>query len=344
MTQTVLVTGASGFIALHCIAELLRKGYTVRGSVRSANREGEVRQAVMRAAPEGGDLSFVRLDLTEDEGWRDAAEGCDYVLHVASPFPVVTPSDENDLIRPAVDGALRALKAAAAAGVKRTVLTSSVAAVAYGHPWTEGRVFTEDDWSDPDGPAHIGAYEKSKTFAERAAWEFMETPEAGEMELAVINPGAVIGPILSSDSGTSNELVRQLMARALPACPRIGFTAVDVRSVADAHVLAMTKPEAAGKRFICVSDQLWMRDIALVLDQHYGPKGWRIPTGRLPDFVPRIASIFNPALRQVTPRLGQMAVADSGRLRQELQWTPRPMEQAIVDAADSLIEFGVVKQ
>lgn len=344
MAETVLVTGASGFIALHCIAELLKGGYAVRGSVRSANREGEVRQAVMRATPEGGELDFVRLDLTNDDGWAEAAAGCDYILHVASPFPIGTPKDENDLIRPAVDGALRALKAGAAAGVKRTILTSSVAAVAYGHEWSEGRVFTEDDWSQTDGPHHIGAYEKSKTLAERAAWAFMETPEAGSMELAVINPGAVIGPILSADSGTSNELVRQLMARALPACPRIGFVAVDVRSVADAHVLAMTKPEAAGKRFICATDAIWMEDIAKVLNAHFGPKGWKIPTGRLPDFVPRLVSIFNPALRQVTPRLGQMPYASADRLRDELGWEPRPIEAAVIDAGESLIEYGIVRQ
>lgn len=250
MSELVLVTGATGFLGQHCILQLLAAGYEVRGTVRSLQREADVRTALRRGGADAAKLSLVEADLTADAGWAEAVRNCTYVLHVASPFPLVQPDDEDDLIRPAREGALRVLKAAAEAGVKRTVLTSSVAAVSAGHDKSGGRVFDESDWSDLEKP-NVSAYEKSKTLAERAAWDFIATPDARGMELAVINPGAVLGPALSADTSSSLEIVRQLMSRALPACPHIGFPIVDVRDVASAHLAAMTRPDAAGKRFIC---------------------------------------------------------------------------------------------
>lgn len=340
-SSRVLVTGASGFIALHCIAQLLASGHPVRGTLRSPNREDEVRRALTDAGCDTGRLEFVHCDLMEDAGWDEAVAGCEFVLHVASPFPAVQPKDENELIIPAREGALRVLRAAARGGVTRTVMTSSVAAVSAGHDKSGGRVFTEDDWSDLDGPG-VSPYEKSKTIAERAAWDFMATPEAGSMELAVINPGAVLGPILSPDSGTSVEIVRRLMARDMPAVPRIGFVIVDVRDVAAAHIAAMTAPNAAGRRYICALPQAWFSDVATVLDRHFGPRGFKIPTRVLPDWIVHLIAVFDPVIRGITPLLGVERKIDNTRILTDLGWQPRDLETMVVDCGESLIAQGVI--
>lgn len=342
MAETVLVTGASGFIALHCIQQLLAAGYNVHGTVRSLKREPEVRGAMANVAADADDrLSFRVADLTSDAGWDDAMEGCDYLLHVASPFPSRPPKHEDDLIVPARDGALRALKAAARSGVKRAVMTSSMAAIAYGHKYDPDRVFDENDWSDLKGKG-VGAYEKSKTIAERAAWDFIASPEANGLQLATVNPGLVLGPILTKDASTSVEVIRQIMSRAMPAIPRIGFTCVDVRDVASAHVSAMTHPEAAGLRFACGAECVWMRDVALILDKHFAERGYKIPTAALPDFVPRVMSIFNPSLRLVTANLGERRNMSNKRLKDMFGWAPRGVEEMTVASGESLIGFGVV--
>ncbi len=343
MVETVLVTGASGFVAQHCIVQLLQGGYRVRGTLRSAKREDEVRAAIRNGGAEDGGLSLVEADLTKDEGWDEAVAGCAFVLHVASPFPAVQPEDEDELIRPARDGALRVLAAAAKAGVKRTVMTSSIAAVSAGLDKSGGRVFDESDWSDLDGE-NVSAYEKSKTIAERAAWEFMDTEAAGDMQLTVINPGAILGPILTRDTSTSVEIVRQLMIRAMPACPRIGFPVVDVRDVASAHIAAMTAPQAAGRRYICTLPQVWFTEVGKILDARFGPEGWNIPTGQLPDWVLRVMSIFNPMLRTVTPALGVERRYDNSRIRAELNWTAHKVPEMVIASAESLIEHGVVRR
>lgn len=339
--ETVLVTGATGFLAQHCIVQLLNAGHAVRGTVRSLKRETEVREAVRRGGADDASLSLMEADLTADAGWDAAAAGCTYVLHVASPFPLVQPEDEQELIRPAREGALRVLAAAAGAGVKRVVLTSSIAAVSAGRD--KSQTFDESDWTDIQGP-NVSAYEKSKTIAEQAAWDFMATGEAGAMELAVINPGAILGPILSADTSSSLEIVRQLMARALPACPRIGFPIVDVRDVAAAHLTAMTKPEAAGKRFICTEKQAWFSEIAKVLDARFSPEGWKIPTGELPDWVVRLVAMFNPTIRSILPSLGVERRYDTRRIWKELDWKPVGLEAMVIASAESLIALGVVKK
>lgn len=340
MTHTVLVTGATGFVGLHTVIQLLAQGHTVRGTLRSPKRESEVRESVARHAGADDRLTLFQCDLTSDDGWDAAVAGCDYVQHVASPFIIGQPKHEDDLIVPARDGAVRVLRAAAKAGVKRTVMTSSVAAISAGHPRDTKHIFNEDDWSITLSP-EIGAYEKSKTIAERAAWDFIKSDGAG-MELAVINPGAILGPILNADSGTSGELVRQLMSRAMPACPRIGFSCVDVRDVASAHLAAMTTPEAAGKRFVCAIEFSWMVEVAKILDARFSDDGYKIPTGELPNWVPKLMQHFNPALKQIVPGLGQRRDYDNARIKSVLGWQPRSLEEMSISMAESMIKYGVV--
>ncbi len=300
----VLVTGASGFIAGHCVRELLEHGYRVRGTVRSL--KAPEKSAHLRALAErtGGSLELVEADLGSDRGWTEAVAGCTYVLHVASPFPAEVPKDEMDLIRPAVDGTTRVLRACAESGtVKRVVVTSSVAAIAFGHDPHDHKVRTEADWSNVN---RCEAYQKSKTLAERAAWELAEGLPAGKrFELAVINPGFVLGPVLNADPGTSGEVVRKLLMREMPACPRIGFAPVDVRDIAIAHRLAMERPEAAGNRYICAGDHMWIEDMAKVLAAEFNPKGYRVPTGRLPYWLMWIIARFDKTIRLALEYVGR---------------------------------------
>ncbi len=341
-SQKVLVTGASGFIALHCIHQLLQAGNQVRGTIRAVAREAEVRQTLADHLDNTNALEIVEADLSRDAGWPEAVAGCDFVLHVASPFPEKPPKDDNDLLVPAREGTLRLLRAAAAAGVKRVVLTSSIAAVAYGHLDRANLTFDEEDWSDPQSGS-IAAYEKSKTVAEMAAWEFMESPDAGNMELSVINPGLVLGPVLGAHAGTSAKLVKKILERQLPACPRLGFPVVDVRDVARAHVSAMTVPAAAGKRFCCNSASIWLVDLAKILHRGYADKGYMVPTGNMPDWLFRLAAVFDRSLRPGLPSLGKMIEIDNRRIREVLDWQPIGTEEMAVALADSLIKYGIVK-
>lgn len=334
--KIVLVTGASGFIAKHCIVKLLNEGYAVRGSLRTPGRAEEVRAAIATKAPTD-DLSFVTLDLMSDDGWEAAAKGCTFVQHVASPFPNAAPNDENDLIVPAREGALRAVRAAAKAGVKRVVLTSSMAAIAYGHrDKGEDYVYTEDDWTNLDGG--VSAYIKSKTIAERAAWDFMESKAAGDMQLSVINPGAVLGPCLDKTFSTSGEVVRKLLAGEVPACPDIGFTMIDVRDVADAHFNAMTLPVAAGRRYMLVEGFAKMLDVSKVLYE----AGYKTPTKKLPNFMVRLLAIFDKTVRMITDGLGRDEKIDNTRLREELGISPRSIKEMTLSMAETMVEYGVV--
>ena len=337
----VLVTGGSGFIAARCIATLLLQGYRVRTTVRQRSGADRLRTMLNRAGIDPGDrLEFVAADLTSDDGWSDAVAGCQRVLHVASPFPLELPRDENQLIVPARDGALRVLRAARNAGVRRVVLTSSFAAVGWGlHE--PGHVFTESDWTDPDLPS-VGAYERSKTLAERAAWDFVNT-EGGGVELAAVNPFGVLGPVLDTHRSTSVELVRRLLNGFVPGVPRVAFGLVDVRDVADLHVRAMTDPHAAGERFLAVSGEpLSMREVALVLRSRLGFAARRVPTRVVPDFAFRIAGPFSAQVRRLLPELGRAPRVSSAKARELLGWSPRSSEEAIVATARSLIDLGVV--
>lgn len=337
----VLVTGASGFIALHCIVQLLEAGYTVRGTLRTPAREGEVRETVARQVDAGDRLSFATADLTADDGWAEAAAGCRFALHVASPFVLKAPKDENDLIVPARDGTLRVLRAAAEAGVERVVMTSSIVAIAYGHGRSHDGHFDETDWSNLEGD-DIDAYGKSKTIAERAAWDFVAGKAANGLELVAINPGVVFGSVLNADPGTSAEIIQRLMTRQLPACPRICFGVVDVRDVAAAHLAAMTAADAAGRRFCCVNGTAWIVDIANALAKHYNHRGYRVPTRRMPDWLFRAAALFDPTLRLVVKSLGKKPEFSSKLIRDVLDWQPRSLEEMSISMADSLIEHKVI--
>ena len=341
---TVLVTGASGFIGMHCVLQLLEAGYRVRGTVRSRAKDEELRTALASHTDLGDGFETVEADLTADEGWSDAVHSCRYVLHVASPLPSKPPKDENELIVPAREGSLRVLRASADAGVERVVLTSSVAAVLYGR--NRARTFDESEWSNVESTA-IGAYEKSKTLAERAAWEFMDQLEPNEagsrMELAVVNPGLVLGPILSGDYGTSGEVVKKLMDRDFPAIPNLNWAVVDVRDVAAAHLAAMTADGAAGYRHILALGNRSMRDLAKVLAAHVNPKGYKVPTGNLPSFLLKIIAWFDPAVRLVLNDLDTQQNVDNTRMRDVLGIEPRGLEEMTVSMADSLIGYGVTK-
>ncbi|MCK9686773.1 SDR family oxidoreductase [Scleromatobacter humisilvae] len=341
--ELVLVTGGSGFIATHCILQLLAAGHRVRTTVRSLKREPEVRATLKAAGADAGDrLAFFAADLTADAGWAAAAAGCDFVQHVASPFPINVPRHEDELIVPAREGALRVLRAARDAGVKRVVQTSSFAAVGYGHPQMP-RPFNEHDWTHVDGPG-LTAYAKSKTLAERAAWDFMAR-EGGAMELAVVNPVGVFGPVLGADFSTSIEIVKRLMDGAVPALPRITFGVVDVRDVADLHLKAMTAPEAAGERFLAVAgDFLSMHDIAMVLKNRLGDAARRVPTRELPDWLVRTVALVDKSAGQIVPELGKRKNATSEKARRTLGWSPRSAEDALVATAESLARLGLLKR
>jgi nucleoside-diphosphate-sugar epimerase len=340
--ETVLVTGGSGFIGSRCILRLLDAGYRVRTTVRSLSREPEVRDMLRTGGADPGEtLSFVTADLTSDAGWPEAVAGCDFVLHVASPFPLGAPQREDDLIVPARDGALRVLRAARDAGVRRVVMTSSFAAIGYGHPPMD-RPFSEEDWTDPDAGG-VSAYAKSKTLAERAAWDFIAR-EGGALELAVVNPVGVLGPVLGPDYSTSIQIVARLMDGALPAVPRVFFNVVDVRDVADLHLRAMTDPAAAGERFLAVAgDPVSMGEVARLLKARMGAAARRVPTGELPDWVLRLASHFSASAAGVLPDLGKVRRATSEKARRALGWEPRSNEDVVIATAESLVRLGLVR-
>ncbi len=340
--STVLVTGGSGFIGSHAILQLLAAGYGVRTTLRSLSREGDVRAMLRVGGIESGDrLSFATADLMSDAGWPAAVAGCEYVLHIASPFPSTVPKHEDELIVPARDGALRVLRAARDAGIKRVVMTSSFAAIGYGHP-PQQAPFTEKDWTNPSG-ADVMPYTKSKTLAERAAWDFIAREGAG-LELAVVNPVGVFGPVLGPDYATSILLVQKLMDGALPGVPRMCFGAVDVRDVADLHLRAMTNPAAKGERFLAVAgDFMWLVEIAQALKDRMGESAKRVRTRQLPNWLVRLAALKDPAVKQIIPELGKWKNATSEKAQKLLGWSPRSREESVVATAESLVRLGLVK-
>jgi nucleoside-diphosphate-sugar epimerase len=341
--STVLVTGGSGFIAGHCILQLLGAGHTVRATLRSAAREPEVR-AVLRAAGAGAELlSFLVADLAADAGWAEAAHGCQYVLHVASPLPAGIPKHDDELIVPARAGTLRVLRAARDAGVRRVVLTSSFAAVGYGHP-PQQQPFDEQWWTNPEGRA-LTAYVKSKTLAERAAWEFMAR-EGGALELAAVNPVGVFGPALSSDLSASLVIVQRMLNGGVPACPRLYFGVVDVRDVADLHLRAMTDPAARGERFLATAGpNVSVLEVAEMLRRKLGHAARRAPQHQIPDWLVRLMAACGLRLAQAAaPEIGINKHASSAKAQRMLGWQPRSCEESIVAAAESLLRLGLVRR
>ncbi len=340
---TVLVTGGSGFIGSHCIVRLLAAGHRVRTTVRSLDREPGVRALVHQGGREPGDrLTFVAADLERDAGWPDAVAGCDFVLHVASPFPAGIPRHADQLIVPAREGSLRVLRAARDAGVRRVVLTSSFAAVGYGQP-PRPTPFDETDWTDL-GSGDLLPYVRSKTLAERAAWDFIAA-EGGALELSVVNPVAVFGPVLGADYSTSILIVQRMLAGGMPACPRVSFGVVDVRDVADLHLRAMTHPAARGERFLAVAgDFMSLLQIAAVIRRRLGAAARKVPTRELPDWVVRAAAAFVPDVKQILPELGRAKNATHAKAGRLLGWAPRCNEDSLIATAESLIQLGLVRR
>jgi nucleoside-diphosphate-sugar epimerase len=333
--ETVLVTGGTGFLGGWCIASLLERGYEVRTTVRDLARERAVRDAIAAAgiAP-GSRLTVLSADLKSDAGWEDAVAGCRYVLHVASPFPPVQPKDPDELIVPAREGALRVLRAALDAGVERVAMTSSVAAIHPDRESSEAAPYTEADWTDGDDSSRT-PYVRSKTLAEQAAWQHAREADA-ETRLAAINPGAIIGPALSDDHSYSLQVVQRLLA-GMPAAPRLGFTLVDVRDVADLHIRALTDPAGGGERFIATDRFLWMPEVAAVLRHRLGDAANKVPTRVAPNLLIRAMALIDRGVRPVVSDLGKQSWYSSNKARTTLGWTTRPIEDSIEDCARSLV-------
>ena len=336
MAKRALVTGGSGYIAGFVIRQLIADGWEVHATIRSLSREAEVRGWL---EVDNSKLRFFAADLTSDAGWADAASGCSHVAHIASPLPAGAVRHADELVVPAREGALRALRFARDAGVERVVMTSSVAAIAYGHP--AGRTsFTEADWTNLDDPK-VMPYPRSKTVAERAARDWIAA-EGGPLELVTVNPALVLGPVLAPDFSASVEVVKRLLSGSLPGSPPVGFGVVDVRDVADLHVRALTAPGIAGERFIASGPFMMMADVAQVLRDRMGSEARKVPTRRLPGWLLRVVALFDPMVRQITPEIGRVRATGSAHAKAVLGWEPRPAADTIVDTARSLIDKGVV--
>jgi nucleoside-diphosphate-sugar epimerase len=336
--KTVLVTGGSGYLAGWCIVELLERGYRVRTTVRHPSREPEVRAAVGTQVDPHHDLSVHVTDLISDEHWRQAIEGCDYVLHVASPLPASQPKDPDEVIVPAREGTLRVLRAALDAGVDRVVLTSSVAAIRGGNEGL-GRKLDESVWTNLEASG-LTPYVRSKTIAERAAWELAEDRGMRE-RVAAVNPGVIIGPLLSDDRSTSLQTIERLL-NGMPAMPRLGFNFVDTRDVVDLQIRAMTAEAAGGERFIAVTRFLWMAEVAEILRERLGQAASKVPTRVAPDLLVQAMALFDGAIRSFRSSLGKRTDYDTAKARERLGWSPRPIEDTIAEAAESLVEHEVV--
>ncbi|MDR3006809.1 MAG: aldehyde reductase [Sphingobacterium sp.] len=338
--ETVLITGGSGFIASYCMITLLKNGFKVRASLRSLNKS----ELVKKMLKQGGinnfeDLSFVLADLGNEASWENAADGCQYVIHTASPTPFTNAKTEDDFVIPAVNGVLNVMRAAKRAGVKRFVLTSAFGAVGMGTKKTTP--YTEEDWTVLNDT--VAPYQKSKTISEKAAWNFIEN-EGNGMELSVVNPTAVAGPILADDFSHSIQNIKQMLEGQMKGCPKIISGYVDVRDVADLHFKAMIMPEAKGERFIAASGRgLSLLDVANILRDNLGEKANKVPTKELPNWVIKLIAVFNPKLKTVVPLLGMVKHASSEKAIKMLGWKPRPTKEAILATANSLFEMNVIK-
>lgn len=341
--MNVLVTGGSGFIASHCILQLLEQGHAVRTTVRSAKREADVRALLAAGgATKADQVTFVVADLEADAGWAEACAGIDHVLHVASPFPATLPKHDDELVIPAREGALRVLRAARDAKVQRVVLTSSFAAIGYGHRTISDKPYDETSWTDPEA-GDIAAYVKSKAIAERAAWDFLER-EGGSLELATVCPVGVFGPVLGKDYSTSILLVQRMLDGKMPGVPKMWFGVVDVRDVADLHLRAMVDPAAKGQRFLAVADDFMsIKEIAQALKDGLGDKAKRVKTMQLPKAAIWLASRFDPAVKQILPELGKQRNGTSAKAQRLLGWKPRSNREAIVATGESLVRLGLVR-
>ncbi len=336
--KTILVTGISGFIAKHCALDLLRHGYRVRGTVRSLSK-AEAVKATLAPLCDISKLEFVEADLLSDQGWDAALQGVHGVQHLASPFILNEPKDPDELIRPAVDGTLRVLKAAVAANVQRFVQTSSMAAVMYGHPKTRTAPFTEEDWTQLDGP-RVSSYTRSKTLSERAARDFM-AQSSTTMHYASINPGLVLGPLLDRDMGGSAEVIQMFLRGKYPGCAKLSFAVVDVRDVAQMHRLALETPEPSGGRYMAASGSAWFLDMMRPIKARLGSKARKVPGFELPNFMIHLVALFDPTARTILPDLGREARFDNGRTRKALGMEFIGVEESAPAMASSLVNLGL---
>lgn len=341
--QTVLVTGASGYIAKHVVLQLLEAGYAVVGSVRSPGRGAEVTAAVKPHLSSDADLDarlrFVALDLSADDGWADAMDGVDVLMHTASPFPLEQPKNEDDVIRPAVDGTLRALRAAKDAGVNRVILTSSAASIISKDLGAGRAEFTEDDWTELTHPTAT-PYVKSKTLAEKAAWDFVGT-DAPDMALTVINPSFVLGPPLDKNFGTSMQVIQRVLRGKDPAIPHFGFPCVDVRDIAAMHVKAVSTPESSGKRIIGSAQFMWFLDMAKIIARQHPDR--KISTRRAPNWLVRFLSIFDKAIKSIVPILGKEQRVDNSRAKKVLGMKFINVEDSVRESAAYLVKHDLAK-
>jgi nucleoside-diphosphate-sugar epimerase len=337
----VLVTGASGFIAKHVIAELIRQGYQVRATLRDLAKADAVRLAIGNAGATADGVEFVRADLLSDAGWDEAVAGCTYVQHVASPFPLQHVKDADEIIRPAREGVLRVLKAATKANVKRVVQTSSVIAITM--PWPEatlGHVFDETDWTNPNRP-DATPYTRSKALAERAAWDFVKSTP-GAPELVAINPAFVLGPAPDADLSTSVEVIRVIGVGQYPAAPKVSFPISDVRDVAVTHVLAMTTPEAAGERIITANGFLRLIEVGALVGRAVPDVARKVPRAELPDFIVKAIAMFDTRLKAVLPDLAFPRPISNAKAHRILGQTFRSPQEAVSSAATSLRSLGLI--
>ena len=336
--ETVLVTGGTGFIGLHCLQQLLDKGYKVRTTIRSESRKQEVMDAMKKHSSNCENLEFFIADLLNDDGWKEAVEGSKYVLHVASPFFLGEPENEDVFIKPAVEGTLRVLKACADTDVQKVVLTSSFAAVGYGHS-REKEVYTEEDWSSVDG--EISPYAKSKTLAEKAAWEFVESlEESKKFELTVINPVAVTGPMLTNDIGSSNDFLLKLISGSMPACPKIHMGYIDVRDVAKAHIFSMTEEKTNGERIIVSESEMFFAEVGKTLNEAGFKKS---PTKEMPNFLVKIMSLFVGELKTLLSALNRKGDIDKTKAKSFFNWDYISTEQSVTETARQLQDMGLTK-
>ena len=336
MTKKILVTGASGFIGSHTVIDLLKNGYEVRGTIRDLSRAAGLEKLFRAEVRHLDNLTLVEANLTDVDCWKKAVEGCDGVFHLASPVPIEQPEDPDELIIPAREGVLNVLKAAADANIKRVVLTSSVAAVS-ANPGAGETVQSEADWSDPQFPT-INAYGLSKTLAERAAWDFTATHD---IELITINPAMVLGPALEPDYGSSLEALALLMGGRYPLLPKLSMGIVDVRDVATLHRLAFERGNS-GSRLLCSHGHMSLLDIATLLGKEIPTLARKLPRYELPSFIFRILGKFNPVIETIVPDLNKIVEYDCAPAF-DLGWQPRPIEEAVLFGARSLIEHGVIK-
>lgn len=342
-SQNILVTGGTGYIAGHIILQLLDSGHHVRTTIRDRGREAAVRTAFREAGATNDDqLEVVEADLLSDARWADAVDGVDSVIHVASPVPAGPIAHEDDVIVPAREGTLRVLRAARDAGMRRVVQTSAFHAVGFGHPPLD-RAFTEDDWSVIDGPG-MDVYGRSKVLAERAAWDFVST-QGGDMQLTTLLPVAVVGPVIGSRVSGANNLIRPIVGGQLPGYPDFAAPFVDVRDVAEAHIAAITARGAGGERFLLSAQQsaVPLAEVGDALRDGLGERGRKVPPGSMSDAEVRAAAESTPALRLMVAELGYRKQVSSDKARRVLGFSPRPWQEAVVAAADSMISVGLVE-